>query len=123
MLAQIPEEQPILDSLAACKESSRDINQMGPCAPLHPCGIYLENNIKTLSSVPVVPRLPYKVFLIVYPIPLEDKCPCDLGSQTLTKEGSKDLRSSQQPSLSHILLGCRSTQGKLSEIRTLSRTL
>lgn len=72
----------------------------------HPCEIYLGNNIKTLSSAPVVLRLPYKTLLIIYPIPLEDKSPCDLGSQTLTKEGSKDLRSSQQPALSHLLLGC-----------------
>lgn len=83
----------------------------------HPCGIYLGNNIKTLSSAPVVLRLPYKTLLIIYPIPLEDKSPRDLGSKTLTKEGSKDLRSS------HLLMGCRSTQGELSEMRPLCRAL
>lgn len=59
---------------------------------------------------------PTKTFLIIYPIRLEDKSPCGLGFQTLTKEGSKDLRFRQQPALSHILLGCRSTQGELSEM-------
>lgn len=79
MLAQIPGEQPTLDSMAAGKEASRDINQKGTCTPLHPCGIYLENNINPLSSVPVVPRLPYKNLPHYLPHTPKDKSPSGLG--------------------------------------------
>lgn len=104
----------------ACLQGSIKKHQLNwyMCTSLHPYGIYLENNIKTLSSVPVVPRLTYKTFLFIYPMPLEDKSPSDLD-KILTKEGSKDLRSSQESALSHIPLGCRSTQGELSEMRPL----